>query len=67
MRTEVTKIITALGMLPCESVEEALWVRPTQLLNMTDAHWDTPMEACGSPSTNEISPMRERAAICSCD
>lgn len=37
--TEITEIVTGLGATGMASLEAALFSRPTQLLNVEDAHW----------------------------
>lgn len=40
VRTEVTEIVTALGMTARSSVDEALRARPSVVRHVTDTHWD---------------------------
>lgn len=44
-RTEVTEIVTGLGMLGAGELEEALRARPAALLNVGERHWDDLGEA----------------------
>jgi hypothetical protein len=44
-RTEITEIITGLGMLSLESIEEGLRARPAALVNVTESHWSELQEA----------------------
>lgn len=40
LRTEITEIVTGLGMLGFDSVQAALSARPPTMRNVTAAHWD---------------------------
>lgn len=48
VRTEITEIVTGLGMLGLPTVEDALFVRPSVMRNVQPAHWDRLDEAFAS-------------------
>lgn len=39
IKTEITEIVTGLGMLSFDSLEDALCARPAELVNVTSDHW----------------------------
>lgn len=45
LRTELTEIVTGLGMLGFGTLEEALAARPREMLNVQAAHWNRLQEA----------------------
>ena len=49
LRTEITEIVTGLGMLPLGSIEEALQGRPAAMVGVSDNHYDRLSEALRNP------------------
>ena len=45
LRTEITEIVTGLGMLPLDNVQEALRGRPAAMIGVSDNHYDRLDEA----------------------
>ena len=40
LRTEITEIVTGLGMLPLGNLQEALQGRPAAMVGVSDNHYD---------------------------
>jgi hypothetical protein len=50
LKTELTEIVTGLGMLPYGSAEEAVAIRPPEMSNVSSANWDRVAAALREPS-----------------
>ncbi len=54
LRTEITEIVTGLGMLPLGSIEEALQGRPAAVVGVSDNHYDRLSEALRNPANRGL-------------
>ena len=54
LRTEITEIVTGLGMLPLGSIEEALQGRPAAMVGVSDNHYDRLAEATKDPANRGV-------------
>ncbi|MCQ3804135.1 MAG: hypothetical protein KTV45_08530 [Acidimicrobiia bacterium] len=54
LRTEITEIVTGLGMLPWGSIEEALRNRPAAMVGVSDNHYDRLFQALEDPSNRRL-------------
>lgn len=54
LRTEITEIVTGLGMLPLGSIEEALQGRPATMVGVADNHYDRLSEALRNPASSGL-------------
>ncbi len=54
LRTEITEIITGLGMLPIGNIQEALQSRPTAMVGVSDHHYDRLSEAIENPANRRL-------------
>ena len=54
LRTEITEIVTGLGMLPLGSIEEALQGRPAAMVGVFDNHYDRLSEALRNPANRGL-------------
>ncbi len=50
VKTELTEIVTGLGMLPFASAEEAVAQRPPQMVNLRPEHWEGIADAVRDPA-----------------
>lgn len=53
LRTEITEIVTGLGMLPLASIEEGLQDRPAAMIGVSDRHYNRLSEAQKDPANRE--------------
>ncbi|MCL4413177.1 MAG: hypothetical protein M1522_00270 [Actinobacteria bacterium] len=50
IRTEITEIVTGLGVLPYATAEEAIRRQPTEMVNVLPSHWERLREAVDDPA-----------------
>ena len=54
LRTEITEIVTGLGMLPIGDIRQALRSRPTAMVGVSDHHYDRLSEAIEDPANRSL-------------
>src|SRR3954464_10405377 len=54
VRTTITEVVTALGMLGADDVEDALEKRPAELHNVDDDVWDALLDAWHAPGRRAL-------------